>query len=202
MVDYSQYSEETLIKLANSGDEDVMDYILDKYKNVVKRRARAMYLIGGENEDLIQEGMIGLFKAIRDFDETKQIPFSAFAEICVSRQIYTAVQVSNRKKHKPLNSYVSLSQSKSERGDYAELVDMLESVTSKNPEDVVIHREAFRDKIHQMKKELSPYERQVLDLFLAGEDYLEIGEKLNRSPKSIDNALQRMKQKIQNKNKK
>jgi RNA polymerase sporulation-specific sigma factor len=201
MEDYNRYEDRELIALVRKdGNEEVIDFILNKYKGMVRRRARGMFLIGGENDDLIQEGMIGLFKAIRDFDGDKGVPFGAFAEICIARQMYTAVEAFNRKKHKPLNSYLSLSGGdKNGSEEFAVLGDVLESRTIKNPEEVIIDRESVSDKIKRIHERLSSFELKVLDLFLEGDNYVEIGEKLDKSAKSIDNALQRIKQKIQEK---
>lgn len=195
-IDYQKFSDEELVQRTRAQDTQAMTFLLNKYKGLVRKRARAMFLIGGETEDLIQEGMIGLFKAIRDFDVTKEVSFFTFADICIARQIYTAVQASNRKKHTPLNSYISLSKDEDDEKGLPAIEEILKDSNGQNPEDLVIGREILKDKMEYMKKGLSPFEEQVLELFLEGEDYIEIGDTLHKEAKSIDNALQRIKQKI------
>ena len=195
MERYQNLSDEDLIELLRQGDNRIMDYILDKYKPLVRKKANAMYLIGGDTDDLIQEGMIGLFKAIRDYNVQKESSFYHFAEICISRQIYTVVEASNRKKHAPLNSYISLYSGTNDEGVI--LADAL-TATAENPEQLIIDQENLLLFIEQLKEQLSKMEEQVLDFYLAGLNYQQIAEKMNKSPKSIDNALQRIKAKIRN----
>lgn len=194
MKSYQALTDEQLIQKLRDGDEKVMDYILNKYKPFVRKKANAMYLIGGETDDLIQEGMIGLFKAIRDYKEEREASFFHFAELCVTRQLYSAVEASNRKKHAPLNFYISFSATEGEEG--ATLEDMLGTDSLSNPEELVISQENQRIFLDRLRRKLSSFEREVLDLYLSGMNYQQIAEQMKKSPKSIDNALQRIKGKI------
>lgn len=190
-MNYQKLQDEELIEKLRSGDEKIMDYILDKYKPLVRKKANAMYLIGGDTDDLIQEGMIGLFKAIRDYKKEKESSFYHFAELCISRQIYTVVEASNRKKHAPLNSYVSLYSGTNEDG--VVLADSLTTGAMENPEQMIIDQENFLLFMERLKDSLSKMERRVLDLYLSGLNYQQIAEEMGKSPKAIDNALQRIK---------
>lgn len=191
-MQYYALPDEELIKKLRQGETEITDYILEKYKPLVRKRANAMYLIGGETEDLIQEGMIGLFKAIRDFKDDKDAGFYHFAEICINRQLYSALEASNRKKHLPLNSYVSLSVQET-----ADKV-MEEGILghSESPEQMVIEQEIWEEFRQRLIGNLSKMENQVLHLYLDGNNYTQIAEIMDKSPKSIDNALQRIRQKI------
>lgn len=194
---YAHLPDDELIRRIRLGEREITDYLMDKYKYLVRKKAKAMYLIGGDNDDLIQEGMIGLFKAIRDYDPQKENAFFAFADLCISRQLYTAVSASQRKKHSPLNSYVSLyaeEYSEQERG--IPLLEILESISDKNPEDLVIDRENVADLKKKLYHNLSGLEKEVLKFYLEGMSYIRIGEILGKSPKSVDNALQRVKHKL------
>lgn len=196
--DYNECTDEELIGLLRDGGQDIMDYILEKYKGMVKAKARSMYLLGGDSEDLIQEGMIGLFKAVRDYDCGRDAGFSTFAELCVSRQMYTAVQASTRKKHMPLNTYISLYQSGTE-GEQSENVQLLNSLAPENqmsPEDRVIDRENVEALELAIETELSAFEKQVLDLYMTGMSYSQIARVLGRDEKSTDNALSRVRSKL------
>lgn len=190
---YDDYSDEELIEKLRQGQKDIMDYILEKYKPLVRKRTNAMYLIGGENEDLIQEGMIGLFKAIRDYHSNRDSGFYHFAELCINRQLYTALEASNRKKHMPLNSYVSLSNQEGE-----ESLQVSEEMIgrSRSPEQMVIEQEVLDEFTRKLMGRLSKLESRVLGLYLDGENYNQIAEALEKSPKSVDNTLQRIRQKI------
>ena len=188
MKKYTEYTDEELVELLRQGDTEVMDYLLEKYKFVVRQKARVLYLAGGEADDLIQEGMIGLFKAVRDFQTDKEASFATFARVCIDRQIYSAIQNSNRQKHQPLNSYVSLNQ-EDESSPIWEL-------SVENPESIIIDQETTEDLRKRISDYLSPMENKVLDLYLKGKGYVEIGGILNKSPKSVDNALQRIRSKI------
>ncbi len=196
--EYSQFSDEELIDRLRGGDSRITDYIMDKYKNLVRSKAKSMYILGGDNEDLIQEGMIGLFKAIRDYDCGRDASFYTFADLCISRQMYTAVQASHRQKHWPLNTYVSLYCSNSSQGDSEEmeLAEALSPDKDQNPETLFIDRERVEYLEGQIDKELSSFEKQVLDLYLTGMSYSQIARVLGREEKSTDNALQRLKSKI------
>ena len=199
MKEYQNFRDEELIEKLRAGDERIMDYILDKYKPLVRKRANTMYLIGGDTDDLIQEGMIGLFKAIRDYEEEKETSFYHFAELCINRQIYTAVEASNRKKHAPLNSYISLYSGTNEEG--VVLADSLTTSITVNPEQMMIEQESLAQFMEQLKERLSKMERQVVDYYLAGLNYVQIAEQMGKTPKAIDNALQRIKTKIRETNK-
>ena len=182
-----------------SGNREVMDYIMNKYKPMVRRKARAMYLLGGETEDLIQEGMIGMIKAVRDYDAAQGASFASFAELCVSRQMYSAIEASRRKKHLPLNSYISLYEESEEGQDGKKmpLIDTIESDIDNDPEALYFGREYTEAFVENLKDRLSPLESHVLYLHLMGTDYKKIAEILGKSPKSIDNALQRIKGKAE-----
>ncbi len=196
--DYEFLSDEELIQRLHDGDNRVTEYIIEKYKDLVRRKSKAMYILGADHEDLLQEGMIGLFKAIRDYDAGRDASFYTFAELCVTRQIYTAVQAAGRKKHSFLNSYVSLygSQAGSEEEGYPELIQELVAEGSRNPEDMVIDRENLESLEMAIEKELSSFEKQVLELCLTGMSYTEIARVLGKTAKATDNALQRIKTKI------
>ena len=196
--EYSGASDEELIDRLRGGESRITDYIMDKYKNLVRSKAKSMYILGGDNEDLIQEGMIGLFKAIRDYDCGRDASFYTFADLCISRQMYTAVQASNRQKHWPLNTYVSLSGNGrgQEENEEMDLAEALSPDQDQNPETLFIDRERVEYLESQIDKELSNFEKQVLDLYLTGMSYSQIAKVLGREEKSTDNALQRLKGKI------
>ena len=185
--EYENQSDEVLIEQLRCGQPEITDYIMEKYKNLVRKRANAMFLIGGDTDDLIQEGMIGLFKAIRDFRPDKDASFYHFADLCITRQIYNAVEASQRKKHLPLNTYISLNAQMGQEGEDT-FLDLLESFENPNPEQLMIEE--------KLKKALSGFERQVVQLYLQGLNYRQIAELLGKSPKAIDNALQRIRGKI------
>ena len=199
MNKYDRMTDEQLLCDYKNGNQEIMDYLMVKYKSMVRKKARAMYLLGGENEDLIQEGMIGLIKAVRDFDVTQKTSFSSFAELCVSRQMYSAIEASNRKKHLPLNSYVSLYEDSEQVGEGRglPLIDTIESSKENDPEVLYFGKEYTEAFAEQLKELLSPLENHVLYLHLMGTDYRTIAELLGKSPKSVDNALQRIKTKAQ-----
>jgi RNA polymerase sporulation-specific sigma factor len=196
-MQYENKKDEELIELLRGGDSAVMDFICEKYKNLVRNKAQSMFMIGGENEDLIQEGMIGLFKAVRDYDCGRDASFYTFADLCISRQIYTAIQASNRRKHGPLNTYVSYYSSRNDAdADESMLLEVLEDRMKQNPEEVVLDKERTAYLVNAIDKELSSFEKQVLDLTLTGMKYTQIAKILGREEKSTDNALQRIKTKI------
>lgn len=195
---YNGLTDEEMISLFRDGDQEAMEKLLEKYKGMVLGKAKSMYILGGDSEDLIQEGMLGLFKAVRDFDCGRDASFRTFAQLCVTRQLYTAVKASARKKHLPLNSAVSLSSPlREENGDERdeELLDFLEADPSSNPEAFLIGQEETERLEEMIEKELSPLEKQVLELYLTGMGYVEIAHVLNRDEKSTDNALQRIRAK-------
>ena len=196
--DYESLSDEELILRLHDGDNRVTEYIIEKYKDLVRKKCRSMYILGADHEDLLQEGMIGLFKAIRDYDAGRDASFYTFAELCVTRQIYTAVQAAGRKKHSFLNSYISFygSQSGPEEEGYPELIQELVAEGSRNPEELVIDRENLESLELTIEQELSGFEKQVLELCLTGMNYAEIARVLGKTAKATDNALQRIKAKI------
>lgn len=196
---YKSYSDEELILMQREGEEQITDYIMDKYKNLVRSKAKSMYILGADREDLIQEGMIGLFKAVRDYDSGRDASFFTFADLCVSRQMYTAVQAAGRQKHAPLNTYISLyanSPDHIEKGEERELIHSLISQSERSPEEVIIDKENVELLEKTIDKELSDFEKQVLDLYLTGMKYGQIAKVLGKDEKSTDNALQRIKSKL------
>lgn len=189
MSQYDNCTDEELIARLRAGERGISDYLMEKYKDLVRKHANTLYLIGGEKDDLIQEGMIGLFKAVRDYQPEKEASFQTFAGLCVDRQIYNAIQGSNRQKHMPLNTYVSLSIEDEEESALGEQ-------WAENPESIIIDRENARTLAEEINKILSPLENQVLSYYLDGYNYVQIGEIMGKSPKSMDNALQRIRGKI------
>lgn len=194
---YALLTDEELAVMAQSGDVGATEYILDKYKGLVKARAHAYFLIGADHEDIIQEGMIGLYKAIRDFREDKQSSFSAFADLCATRQIVTAIKSATRLKHTPLNNYISLNKPIYEDESEKTLIDLLSETIVSDPEQIVINDESFKHISDEIFKCLSKFEKSVLRLYLDGKSYHEISSVLGRTSKSIDNALQRIKRKLE-----
>ena len=195
---YNGCTDEELFIRLRDGEQGITDYIMNKYKNLVRSKAKSMYILGADSEDLIQEGMIGLFKAIRDYDSGRDASFFTFADLCVSRQMYTAVQASRRQKHIPLNNYVSLygNVTVNRDGEEEALVNVLSDASDLNPEALVIDRENV-DRLEMLiERELSSFEKQVLDLYLTGMGYQQIAKVLGRDDKSTDNALQRIKTKL------
>ena len=190
MTKYEHMSDEQLIRKYRDGDKQIIDYIMEKYKNLVRKEANAMFLLGGENDDLIQEGMIGLFKAVQDYDTEKEASFHSFARLCVTRQMYSAIEASKRKKHSPLNSYVSLYDKDEEQSS---LIETMEDNGQSNPEDLLISREYVTILENRLEESLSALEKRVLYLHLLGTDYKTIANLLDKSSKTIDNALQRIK---------
>lgn len=199
METYEKMTDEQLIAALRKGESEIMDFIMEKYKYLVRKKAKAMFLLGGENDDLIQEGMIGLFKAVRVYDLALETSFASFAELCISRQMYSAIEASKRKKHIPLNSYVSLY----EEGDASEenkrppLIDTIQPDRENNPEELFLNKEYFRQAESMLKEQLSDLENRVLYLHLLGTEYQTIAKLIGKSPKAVDNALQRIKSKAQ-----
>lgn len=191
-------SDEVLIDRLRAGESQIADYLCDKYKDLVRKGARSMYILGGDTEDLIQEGMIGLFKAIRDYDSGRDASFYTFAELCINRQIYTAVQASRRKKHIPLNEAVSLYARVdiAGEGDGRYLLEELSDHSGANPESLVLDKERVGELERDIEETLSPFEKQVFDLYLAQLPTSQIARILGRNEKSTDNALQRLKNKL------
>ena len=192
---YLSMSDDDVVVLAQQGDGEALEYLLDKYKNFVRGRARSYFLVGADHEDIVQEGMIGLYKSIRDFKPDKQSSFRAFAELCVKRQIITAIKTATRQKHVPLNSYVSLNKPLYGQESDRTLLDVIEGRMT-NPEELFIGQEDMSHIQEQIGTVLSDLEQQVLSAFLDGKSYQEIAEMLGRHVKSIDNALQRVKRKL------
>lgn len=189
MDNYERFTDEELIERLRSGEQELEDYLMEKYKGMVLKKAHAMFIVGGEREDLIQEGMIGLFRALRDYQPGKSATFATFANLCVERQLYKAIEMSGRLKNKPLNSYISLSEEES---------PILDSLVfeQQDPEAIVIDRENVNVIQEKIRQHLSPFETQVLDSYLEGMTYTQVAEDMGKSPKSIDNALQRIRGKI------
>ncbi|MDO5589879.1 MAG: RNA polymerase sporulation sigma factor SigH [Lachnospiraceae bacterium] len=191
---YEDMTDEQLIEELRAGEKEIVDYLMEKYKNLVRKEANAMYLLGGETDDLIQEGMIGLFKAVRDYDTQQKASFYSFAKLCITRQLYSAITASRRKKHSPLNTYVSLYETGEDQNP---LIDTMEAGQSSNPEELLINQEYASLLESRLEEALSPLENRVLYLHLLGTDYKTIASLLDRSPKTIDNALQRIKSKTE-----
>lgn len=194
MANYEQMTDEQLIGKLRKGDRNIIDYIMEKYKNLVRKEANAMYLLGGENDDLIQEGMIGLFKAVQDFNVEQETSFYSFAKLCITRQMYSAIEASKRKKHSPLNSYISLYETSEEQGS---LIETMAAGQESNPEELLVSREYAELLEMKLEESLSELENRVLYLHLLGTDYKTIARLLDKSPKTIDNALQRIKGKTE-----
>lgn len=188
MKNYDGYTDEQLIEILRRGEREIADFLVDKYKNLVRKKARALYLAGGDHEDLLQEGMLGLFKAVQEYQPGKDASFYTFASACVSNQMYKAVTSSQRQKHQPLNNSLSLNELEDEK--------TWNLVTEDSPEKILLEQEQSEHISNRIAEVLSPFERHVLELYLEGDDYIKIGEKLHKSPKSVDNALQRIRRKV------
>ncbi|TDL30584.1 RNA polymerase sporulation sigma factor SigH [Jeotgalibacillus sp. S-D1] len=189
--------DDSIIELVHNGNTEALDYLITKYRNFVRAKARSYFLIGADKEDIIQEGMIGLYKAIRDYKGEKLTSFKAFAELCITRQIITAIKTATRQKHIPLNSYISLDKPLYDEESDRTLMDVISGAKPTDPEALIIHREEFSKIEDKMAELLSDLERQVLSLYLDGQSYQEISKELDRHVKSIDNALQRVKRKLE-----
>jgi RNA polymerase sporulation-specific sigma factor len=197
MIEYGPLEDELILEYVREGDQEALTFLIQKYRNFVKAKSRSYFLIGADREDIIQEGMIGLYKAIRDYKEDKLSSFKAFAELCITRQIITAIKTATRQKHIPLNSYVSLDKPIYDEESDRTLLDVLTETKNMDPEELVINQEENVDIELKMSELLSDLERKVLSLYLDGRSYQEISEELNRHVKSIDNALQRVKRKLE-----
>jgi len=199
-VKYDGLTDEEVARRIQNGDQPAIDYLLEKYKYLVRNKARALYLIGGDKDDLIQEGMIGLYKAIRDFQSNKDSTFFSFADLCVSRQIYSAIKASNRMKNIPLNTYISLDIPVYGEGTDMEekqpLVDIINQKYISNPEELVIDKENTSMIEYELVRRLSDLEKRVLGLYMQDLKYVQIAEVLGKEPKTIDNALTRIKTKL------
>lgn len=197
LLEYDNMPDEDIIDIARLGHPLALDFLINKYKNFVKAKARTYFLIGGERDDIVQEGMIGLYKAIRDYDKTKLASFRYFAEICITRQIITAIKTATRQKHIPLNSYISLNKPIYEQESDRTLLDLLEGSKDPDPLEVFIVREELDSIEVQMGEILSQLEWKVLSLYVEGKSYQEISQEIKRDVKCIDNALQRVKKKLE-----
>ncbi|MBI2267613.1 MAG: RNA polymerase sporulation sigma factor SigH [Armatimonadetes bacterium] len=194
---YCEFSDEDVVQHARDGDEIATEYLINKYKNFVRVKAKSYFLVGADREDIIQEGMIGLYKAIRDFRADKLSSFRAFAELCITRQIITAIKTATRQKHIPLNSYISLNKPIYDDDSDRTMLDILSGAKITDPEDVFISHELSDDIREKIQENLSELESQVLLSYLEGKSYQEMARELKRHVKSIDNALQRVKRKIE-----
>ena len=188
-------TDEEIVELAKAGDKDSIEYIMDKYKELVTMKVSRYFIVGAEKEDIFQEGMIGLYKAIKDFNKEKQNSFKSFANLCIERQLITAVKTSNRQKHTPLNSYVSLNTSAYDEGDDTTIMEILDANTIEDPLDTIVKKEYYKWVEEKMNETLSDFEKQVLHRYAQGESYTTISEKLDAPIKSIDNAIQRIRKK-------
>lgn len=197
LIDNSQQDEYEIVLKASDGDKIALEYIINKYKNFVKAKAKSYFLIGADKEDIIQEGMIGLYKAVRDFDGNKTNSFKCFAEICITRQIITAIKTATRQKHIPLNSYVSLNKPIYDEESDRTLLDIIATSMVTDPEELIISKEELKRIESKMNELLSDLEQEVLELYLNGKSYQYIADRLERDVKSIDNALQRVKRKLE-----
>jgi len=194
---FGDKTDETIVGMAQEGDRVALEYLLSKYKNFVRSKARSYFLIGADHEDIVQEGMIGLFKSIRDFQLERLSSFRAFAELCITRQIITAIKTATRQKHLPLNSYVSLNKPIYDEESDRTLMDVIVEGHAQNPEELIIGREDILSIRDQVGTVLSSLEQDVLSAYLDGKSYQEIADMLGRHVKSIDNALQRVKRKLE-----
>ena len=195
--EYNDLKDEQIVSLIKDGDEQALSFLLEKYKKLVNAKVGKYFMIGAEREDIIQEGMIGLFKAIKNFDQTKNNTFKSFANICIKRQLITAIKTSNRQKHMPLNSYLSLNTAAYDNNeeDSVELIDTFNSNTIEDPLETIMKREYYAEVQNAVNKNLSKFEKQVLDRFIKGDSYLTIAQRLDTPVKSVDNAIQRIRKK-------
>ena len=193
----ASFTDEKLAALAQGGDDRAFDYLLDKYRVLVRKKSSSYYIIGADRDDIIQEGMIGLFKAVRDFDPGREASFKTFADMCVTRQMLTAVKNALRQKHAPLNFYVSLNKPIAESDGESELADVFGGNETANPEDIVINKEKADCLEVKVSEVLSRFELRVLSLYLQGNSYLSIGKAIGKDSKSVDNAIQRIRKKIE-----
>ena len=196
-VRFQDMADEEIVLLAQDADGMALEYLLNKYKNFVRSRARSYFLIGADHEDIVQEGMIGLYKAIRDFRTEKLSSFRAFAELCITRQIITAIKTATRQKHIPLNSYVSLNKPMNRDGAERTLIDMIGAARVSDPEETVIGQESYENIARKIDAILSKFEREALLYYLDGRSYSEIAAATGRGVKAVDNALQRVKRKFE-----
>ena len=198
MKNYEQESDETLAEMTQNGDHEAMEFLMNKYKNLVRSRARTLFLVGADKEDLIQEGMIGLYKAIRDFNAERNTSFQSFAELCINRQMYSAIKGSNTKKNQPLNNYISIDSMDVSEGVENPIEQLLgiNFEKNKNPEQLVLDKEAASVLEYTLVGHLSEMEKQVLHFYMKDMNYSQIASALGKEPKAVDNALQRIKKKL------
>lgn len=195
-INYDSMTDEDLIKIIKSGDKQALNYLIDKYKELVNVKVSKYFMIGAEKEDIVQEGLIGLFKAIKSYDLEKQNSFKTFANLCIERQLITAIKTSNRQKHSPLNFYLSLNTSAYDNDETdSSLIDIFESNLIEDPLDTITKKEYYQTVEDAIDKNLSNFEKQVLSKYINGKSYVRIAEELNTQVKSIDNAIQRIRKK-------
>lgn len=192
---YENMSDEDLVAKASLGDKHALEYLLEKYKELVNMKVTKYFIIGAEKEDIVQEGMIGLYKAIKSYSNDKKNSFKSFANMCIERQLITAIKTSNRQKHMPLNSYLSLNNSAYDNDEDTELIEVFNSKTVEDPLETITKKEYYESIENAIDKNLSDFEKQVLDRYIQGESYIDIATKLNTPVKSIDNAIQRIRKK-------
>ncbi|WP_163539030.1 RNA polymerase sporulation sigma factor SigH [Gracilibacillus sp. YIM 98692] len=195
--DFQLLDDNELVLLVKKGNTQALEFLIQKYKSFVRAKAKTYFLVGADHEDITQEGMIGLYKAIRDYQTDKLSSFKAFAELCITRQIITAIKTATRQKHMPLNSYVSLDKPMYDDNTDRTLLDVLEATITIDPQELIVSRERYGDMEHKLAELLSDLEKEVLLLYLDGKSYEEMSAELNRHSKSIDNALQRVKRKLE-----
>ena len=192
---YKEMSDEGLVNASKSGDKNALEYLINKYKELVNMKVSKYFIIGAEKEDIVQEGLIGLYKAIKSYSEDRQNSFKTFANMCIERQLITAIKSSNRQKHMPLNSYLSLNESAYENDEETSLFDTFNSHQIEDPLETITKQEYYRSVEIAIDKSLSNFEKQVLNRYMKGESYIQIAEKLDTPVKSIDNAIQRIRKK-------
>ena len=192
---YNNMTDEAIIKLIHEGDKSALDFIMNKYKEIVNIKVGKYFIIGAEKEDIVQEGLIGLYKAIKNFDTEKENSFKTFANLCIERQLITAIKSSNRQKHMPLNSYLSLNKSAYEDDEAESVLDVFETGQIEDPLDTITKKEYYTEIEDAIDKSLSDFEKKVLNRFAKGESYVQIADRLNTPVKSIDNAIQRIRKK-------
>lgn len=198
MINYEEISDEQLVEAVGGGDSGAMEFLMNKYKNLVRSRARTLFLVGADKEDLIQEGMIGLYKAVRDFNQEKNASFQNFAELCINRQMYSAIKGSNTKKNQPLNNYISIDGMSGTEGQEKPEEWLFEEISekNKNPEQLVLDKEAAYVLEYTLVRQLSELERKVLFYYMKDYNYSQIAATLGKEIKAVDNALQRIKKKL------
>ena len=193
--EYEDVPDEELVKLVHSGDKNALDFLLSKYNDIVSMKANKFFIIGAEKEDMVQEGMIGLYKAIKSFDVEKQNSFKTFANLCIERQLITAIKTSNRQKHIPLNSSFSLNTSAYDENDETSIMEILDTKLVEDPLETITKKEYFEAVESRIDKNLSSFEKKVLDFYVQGESYVDIANKLDAQVKAVDNAIQRIRKK-------